>query len=227
MQIRKSVRDFLELLSQPSAQLEYERSLGQAGHAPTELTLVFCHDVFDPKNEAFTSALSSDELKGLSHVYGLLSETAKAEHVDVPTMLNDPTWRRVIAVAQQLSTGMRDAQQQRDGPRAAERREIEWTDRSGGGVIATVRRGQGPSLRRVVELDAAVANDDTGGSGDDVTAFLARTRPVCPVLIHSSKAMRAPAMHMELAMAGYRVRLCPFQGAASWASDVCAELDPN
>lgn len=75
------------------------------------------------------------------------------------------------------------------------------------------------------DLDATAVDDDTCGSGEDVTAFLVRRRLLCPVLIHSSNAMRAPAMHMELAMAGYRVRLCPFQDAASWAADVRTELE--
>ena len=77
------------------------------------------------------------------------------------------------------------------------------------------------------DLDGTAHYDDTCGSGEDVIDFLVRRTPWCPVLIHSSNAMRAPAMHLELAMAGYRVRLCPFRDASGWASDVCSELDYN
>ncbi len=75
------------------------------------------------------------------------------------------------------------------------------------------------------DLDSTAFHDDTCGSGEDVTAFLACNIPDCAVLIHSSNAMRAPAMHMELAIAGCRrVILCPFQDSDSWAADVRAEL---
>jgi hypothetical protein len=75
------------------------------------------------------------------------------------------------------------------------------------------------------DLDSTALHDDTCGSGEDVTAFLACNIPECAVLIHSSNAMRAPAMHMELAMAGCRrVVLCPFQDSDSWATDVRRQL---
>jgi len=75
------------------------------------------------------------------------------------------------------------------------------------------------------DLDSTAIEDDSCGSGEDVAKFLARSVPDCAVLIHSSNAMRAPAMHMELAMTGCRrVKLCPFQDSASWAADVRTEL---
>jgi hypothetical protein len=75
------------------------------------------------------------------------------------------------------------------------------------------------------DLDSTAAYDDNCGSGEDVTAFLACNVPDCSVLIHSSNAMRAPAMHMELAMAGCRrVILCPFRGSDSWVADVLGAL---
>ena len=75
------------------------------------------------------------------------------------------------------------------------------------------------------DLDSTVIHDDSCGSGEDVTAFLVHNLPNCPVLIHSSNAMRAPAMHMELAMAGCRrAVLCPFRDGASWSSDVLSSL---
>ena len=76
------------------------------------------------------------------------------------------------------------------------------------------------------DLDATAFGDDNCGTGEDVTAYLACNLPDYPVLIHSSNAMRAPAMHMELAMAGCkRVMLCPFQDSDTWAKDVRAQLD--
>jgi hypothetical protein len=74
------------------------------------------------------------------------------------------------------------------------------------------------------DLDATLLAGEMAGSGEDVAEYLSKKPPCCPVLIHSSNAMRAPAMHMELAMAGYRVRLCPFTTSADWAADVQMEL---
>lgn len=71
------------------------------------------------------------------------------------------------------------------------------------------------------DLDLTSIDDGECRSGEAVTAYLASNLPECPVLIHSSNAMRAPAMHMELALAGCkRVALCPFQDSDSWAKDV-------
>jgi hypothetical protein len=78
------------------------------------------------------------------------------------------------------------------------------------------------------DLDSTVIHDDTCGTGEDVVGFLVRNVPDCPVLIHSSNAMRAPAMHMELAMAGCkRVALCPFKDSDSWVADARALLDAD
>jgi hypothetical protein len=75
------------------------------------------------------------------------------------------------------------------------------------------------------DLDSAARGVDTCGSGEDVTEYLVCNLPDCPVLIHSSNAMRAPAMHLELVLAGCkRVHLCPFQDSNSWATDVRAQL---
>ncbi len=76
------------------------------------------------------------------------------------------------------------------------------------------------------DLDSTATADRECGTGEDVTAYLASSVPECPVLIHSSNAMRAPAMHMELALAGCkRVKLCPFKDSDSWANDVRSQLD--
>lgn len=77
------------------------------------------------------------------------------------------------------------------------------------------------------DLDVTAAFDDRCGSGMDVAAFLADNAPNCPVLIHSSNAMRAPAMHMELLTAGCEnTALSPFRGAEEWATDIRRMLRP-
>jgi hypothetical protein len=77
------------------------------------------------------------------------------------------------------------------------------------------------------DLDSTAIVDDRCGSGEDVAAFLVSNPPNCPVLIHSSNAMRAPAMHMELALTGCpKVVLCPFRGSDEWASEIRAALVP-
>ncbi len=70
------------------------------------------------------------------------------------------------------------------------------------------------------DLDQSPAGEDVG-SGEDVTAFLAATLPMMPILIHSSNTMRAPAMHLDLTSRGCRrVLLCPFRDGNQWVADV-------
>jgi len=58
----------LELLAKPSAQLAYEASLTQAGHAPAELVSTFCDDLFHPHELARGGEFTDDELKDLAHL---------------------------------------------------------------------------------------------------------------------------------------------------------------
>ncbi|QDV26951.1 hypothetical protein [Aureliella helgolandensis] len=109
MNIRASIIDHVELLAEPSAQLRYEESLVDAGHAPTELISMFCDDLFDPKSESFVDAFTREEHKELAHLYGLLAEAAQSEHTSVPQMLKDPIWRRVVQLSQQLNRHLREA----------------------------------------------------------------------------------------------------------------------
>lgn len=109
MDIRESILANVELLSDPSAQLRYEASLVNAGHAPTELISVFCDDLFDPKNESFIDAFSRDEHKEIAHLYGLIAEVAQSEHSTVSELLKNPVWRRVVQVSQQLERHLRNA----------------------------------------------------------------------------------------------------------------------
>lgn len=75
------------------------------------------------------------------------------------------------------------------------------------------------------DLDSTLQHDGDCGTGEDVVAFLLAQSKRCPIIIHSSNALRAPAMHMELAMGGFEnVRLCPFTSADQWATDIMAAL---
>lgn len=91
---------------------------------------------------------------------------------------------------------------------------IDWLD----------QRDADPQL---VSLDCDLDPQGTHdcGSGEDVTNYLTTHDVHCPIVIHSSNAMRAPAMHMELTLAGYdRVLLCPFVDDQLWAADVAKAL---
>lgn len=84
-----------------------------------------------------------------------------------------------------------------------------------------------PNLDRVqilsldCDLDATALSGVECGSGEDVTAFLVQRQPKCAIVIHSSNALRAPAMHMELALAGCSaVLLCPFRDGEQWGTDI-------
>lgn len=95
--------DAVTLLSQPGKQLDYERSLRVAGHAPSELVSVFCDDLFHPKDATFIASFSADELKDLAHLYGLLCEISSSQFSTVAEMLKDMRWRRVVAVAKEVA----------------------------------------------------------------------------------------------------------------------------
>lgn len=79
------------------------------------------------------------------------------------------------------------------------------------------------------DLDSTAAHSESDvGSGSDVADYLAGLPAFCPVLIHSSNAMRAPAMHMKLSFAGWpTVKLCPFTDAKSWLADVLNALEQS
>ena len=110
---RASVIDAVRLLASPSERLDYERSLTAAGDAASELICMFCDDLYQPKNERFVSAFSSDELKELAHLHGLLCQAAQTPQPDVSAMLKTPAWRRVVAVAKGLSARLGSAAWQR------------------------------------------------------------------------------------------------------------------
>src|SRR5689334_19090418 len=101
--IRLRVVKELRMLSLPSLQLEYEMDLANhAGHAPSELIEGFCTDIFSPKSADFVSAFSDSELKSLCHLYGLMIEASSVRHHTVSELLQDPSWRKVVALAKEL-----------------------------------------------------------------------------------------------------------------------------
>lgn len=76
------------------------------------------------------------------------------------------------------------------------------------------------------DLDATWLAGVECGSGENVTAFLAQYARKLPIIIHSSNALRAPAMHMELVLAGCSsVMLCPFVDGQRWGMDVSKALN--
>ena len=110
--MRAAILRELETLSLPTKQLEYERSLAERpGNARSELTSVFCDDLFCLRNRSFVDAFSEDELKGLAHLYGLIVEasTSVNQSHSVSELLRTPEWRKVVARAKELY-----AQLQRD-----------------------------------------------------------------------------------------------------------------
>ena len=103
MRIREAIIEEIELLSLPSKQLEYEKKVPTA-NVPAELICGFCDDLYHPKSHEFLSQFTEDELKGLAHLYGVLSEAASIEASSVSDLLKHDKWRTVVAVAKELNS---------------------------------------------------------------------------------------------------------------------------
>lgn len=106
--IRSRVVGELMLLASPALQMQYEQSLKGGGHAPTELINSYCSDIYHPKDPAFVGAFSEDELKRLSHLYGLMLEVASASPATVAEMLKNQNWRAVVTLAKELHVTIQD-----------------------------------------------------------------------------------------------------------------------
>jgi hypothetical protein len=102
MSIRQSVVAHLDLLSQPSLQLEYESQVPIA-NVHSELVDGFCSDLYHPKSQQFLDAFSEDELRDLAHLYGLLIESGQVRASSVTELLQHAQWRRVVAFAKDLA----------------------------------------------------------------------------------------------------------------------------
>jgi hypothetical protein len=99
VRIRDAVLEHVELLSRPSAQLEYG--------VPGELVAGFCSDLYHPKSAEFLGAFTEGELKELAHLYGLLVEASRLQSPSVPDLLKQPQWRRVVEFAKDLAVALR------------------------------------------------------------------------------------------------------------------------
>ncbi|MBI3041887.1 MAG: hypothetical protein HYY78_03575 [Betaproteobacteria bacterium] len=59
-------------------------------------------------------------------------------------------------------------------------------------------------------------NDPDPGCGRDVANYLARHKPHCPVIIHSTNTDAAWGMHNELTSAGWKVEIIHHLDEADW-----------
>jgi hypothetical protein len=102
MGIRQSVIAHLDLLAQPSMQLDYEAKVPYA-NVHGELVNGFCDDLYHPKSQQFLGAFSEDELRDLAHLYGLLMESRQVQASSTQELLKHAQWRRVVAFAKDLA----------------------------------------------------------------------------------------------------------------------------
>jgi hypothetical protein len=102
MSLRQSIIDEIDLLAHPSKQLQYERDVPLAD-VPAELVCGFCNDLYHPKSEEMLSQFTEDELRGLAHLYGVLSESSDLQIHSVKDLLQHPKWRAVVSVAKELN----------------------------------------------------------------------------------------------------------------------------
>jgi hypothetical protein len=102
MNVRKNVLSYLELLSQPSQQIQYEAKVPIA-NIQGDLVSQFCDDIYRPKNPFFLDAFTEDELKDLARLYGLLMESGSLRVSSVTQLLKQPHWRRTVAFAKDLA----------------------------------------------------------------------------------------------------------------------------
>ena len=101
MNIRERVIEYLDLLSQPSRQIDYETSVPRA-NSHGELVSWFCNDLFRPKSRAFLDAFTENEMKDLARLYGLLIESRELHASSLADLLREPEWRRVARFATEL-----------------------------------------------------------------------------------------------------------------------------
>lgn len=101
MAIREAIVEQVKLLSSPSKQLEYEKNVPIAA-VPAELVCGF-EGLFHPKDEEFLTAFTSDEIRNLAYLYGLVCEAARLEASETVELNKSSEWKRVIALAKELS----------------------------------------------------------------------------------------------------------------------------
>ena len=101
MNPRERVLEYLDLLSQPSRQLDYEARLAVA-NSHGALVSRFCDELFRPKSQSFLDAFTENELKDLARLYGLLIESRQLRASSLTDLLREPEWRRIARFAMEL-----------------------------------------------------------------------------------------------------------------------------
>ena len=101
MDARQRVLEYLELLSQPARQIDYEAKATIA-NVHGQLVSRFCDDLFQPKSQQFLDAFTENEIKDLARLYGLLIESGLLRASSVIDLLREPEWRRIARFAEKL-----------------------------------------------------------------------------------------------------------------------------
>src|SRR5689334_9426113 len=101
MNVRQSVREYLDLLSQPSRQVEYEARVALA-NSHGELVSWLCNVLFRPKSSQCLDAFTENESKHLARLYGLLIESGRLRATSVTDLLREPEWLRIARFAREL-----------------------------------------------------------------------------------------------------------------------------
>jgi hypothetical protein len=101
MNVRERVIEYLELLSQPSRQIDFETSVPRA-NSHRELVSWFADELFQPKSQQFLDAFTENEIKDLARLYGLLIESRQLRASSLVDLLREPEWRRVARFAKEL-----------------------------------------------------------------------------------------------------------------------------
>ncbi|HEX7236438.1 MAG TPA: hypothetical protein VF405_05720 [Gammaproteobacteria bacterium] len=101
MNTRERVLEYLELLAQPSRQIDYETGV-LLGDSHGELVRWFCDDLFRPKSQQFLDAFAENEIKDLARLYGLLIESRRLRASSLADLLREPEWRRIARFANEL-----------------------------------------------------------------------------------------------------------------------------
>lgn len=101
MNVRERVLEYLELLSQPSRQIDYEARVAIA-NSHGALVSRFCDDLFRPKSQSFLDTFTENEIKDLARLYGLLIESRQLRASSVTDLLRELEWRRIARFAKEL-----------------------------------------------------------------------------------------------------------------------------
>ena len=105
MNVRQRVLAYLELLSQPERQIDYETGVAfSGGHG--DLVRWFHDELFRPKSQQFLDAFTENEIKDLARLYGLLIESRQLRASSLADLLREPEWRRLMRFAKELVATM-------------------------------------------------------------------------------------------------------------------------